>query len=58
MDSMEGTSRMRIKLISGLVDNALFEILGKGPSTSKGEEKFQHVTDFGCARQPLDVPVA
>jgi hypothetical protein len=58
MNFMEGTSKMRIKLISGLLDNALFEFLGKGPSTSKGEEKLQHVTDFGCVRQPPDVPVA
>jgi hypothetical protein len=48
MDSMEGISRMRIKLISGLLDYALFEFSGKGPSISKGEENFQHVTDFGC----------
>jgi hypothetical protein len=58
MDSIEGTSRMRIKLISGLLDNALFEFSGKGPSTSKGEEKFQHVTDFGCVWQPPDIQVA
>jgi hypothetical protein len=58
MDSMEGTSSIRIKLISGLLDNALFEFSGKGPSTSKGEEKLQHVIYFGCVRKPLDVPVA
>jgi hypothetical protein len=48
MNFMEGTTKMRIKLISGLLDNVLFEFFGKGPSTSKGEEKYQHVTDFGC----------
>jgi hypothetical protein len=58
MDSMEGTSRIRIKLISGLLDNVVFEFLGKGPLTTKGEEKFQHVTDFGCIWQPPDVLVA
>jgi hypothetical protein len=58
MDSSKGKSRMRIKLVSDILDNALFEFVCKGFSPSKGEKKFQHMTDFGYIGHPPDVQVA
>jgi hypothetical protein len=58
MESLKGKSRMRIKLMSDILDDALFEFACKGLSPSKGEKKFQHVTNFGCVGHPPDDPVA
>jgi hypothetical protein len=58
MDSLKGKSRMRIKLISDILDDALFEFACKGLSPRKGVKKFQHMTDFGCVWHPPDDPAA
>jgi hypothetical protein len=38
MDSLKGKSRMRIKLMPDILDDALFEFACKGLSPSKGEK--------------------
>ena len=54
---MKGKSRMRIKLISNVLDNALLEFACKeGHQPSKEKEKFKHVTDFGCVQRSADFP--
>jgi hypothetical protein len=58
MDSLKGKSRMRIKLMSDILDDAVFEFACKGLSPSKGEKKFQHVIDFSCIGHPPDDLVA
>ena len=57
MDGMKGKSRMRVKVISDLLDCGLFEFACKeGRVTSKEKEKFKHVTDFGCVQRSADLP--
>ena len=57
MDGMKGKSRMRVKVISDLLDCGLFEFTCKeGCVTSKEKKKFEHVTDFGCVQRSADLP--
>ena len=57
MDGMKGKSRLRVKVISDLLDCGLFEFACKeGRVTSKEKEKFKHVTDFGCMQRSADLP--
>jgi hypothetical protein len=57
MDSMKDKSRTRIKLLSDLLDVALLEFVCKGLFPSKGEKKFQHMTNLCCIGHPPDDPV-